>query len=93
MEKIVLDELRKTEEYQQYLKTLVGSNNECVGFDKSHTHPSPYGETGPAIGNNFFLHQHATGSGLIGAPYEYDPETLEHNHYLITVNENKIEKI
>jgi len=89
MEKINLDELRKTEEYKQYVKTLAGSNGTAVGYDKSHTHSSPYGQTSPAIGNNFFFHQHTTESGLLGTPYEYDPETLKHNHYLITHEENK----
>lgn len=90
MEKINLDELRKTEEYKQYLQTLLGSNNQCVGFDKTHTHKTPYGLSGPSIGNNFFLHQHGTAMGLMGMPYEYDPKTLEHNHYLID-HEEEIE--
>ncbi len=90
MEKIDIDVLRLTEGYKQYLKTLVGTNGENKGYDVYHKHITPDGETmGWAIGNNFFLHQHATPEGNItGRPYEYDPDTLEHHHLVDDLNRN-----
>ena len=89
MEKIDIDVFRETEEYKEYLKILIASNNSNCGFDRKHDHETPWGKSTQVIGNNFFLHQHAVGERLLGRPMEYDSKTLEHNHFLEEFNRNE----